>query len=76
MSNRLDNTRVVTFSEDFLIKGRTSPLYVKGREYAIHHKVVKQLEEKGAKLKAKHFDEKGEIAKLKEDFEKSKESGK
>ena len=69
MSNRLDNTRVVTFKEDYNIKGRTTPLYSKGNEYAIHHKTVEKLKSLGAKFDSKAFDEKGAVAKAKKAFE-------
>ena len=72
MSNRLDNTRVVTFKEDYFIKGRPTPLYSKGKEYAIHHKIVEKLKAGGAKLDAKNFDEKGAVAKAKKQFEANK----
>lgn len=65
MSNRLDNTRVVIFKEDFFIKGRPTPLYSKGKEYAIHHKIVEKLKAQGGKLDARNFDEKGAVAKAK-----------
>ena len=73
MSNRLDNTRVVTFKEDYKIKGRTTPLYSKGSEYAIHHKTVEKLKSLGAKFDSKIFDEKGAVVKAKEAFLKQKQ---
>jgi hypothetical protein len=72
MSNRLDNTRVVTFEKDYFIKGRVEPLYSKGKEYAIHHSLVDKLKAGGAKLTAKNFDEKGAVAKAKKQFEENK----
>jgi len=71
MSNRLDNTRVVNFKEDYFIKGRPTPLYSKGQEYAIHHKLVEKLKSAGAKFESKNFDEKGAVAKLKKQFEEA-----
>lgn len=72
MSNRLDNTRVVTFKKDYSIKGRKEPLYSKGKEYAIHHSLVDKLKAQGAEMDVKNFDEKGAVAKAKEQFEKNK----
>lgn len=72
MSNRLDNTRVVTFKKDYFIKGRKEPLYSEGKEYAIHHSLVEKLKSQGAKIEVKTFDEKGAIAKAKKQFEENK----
>ncbi len=72
MSRRLDNTRVVTFKEDYFIKGRTTPLYSKDKDYAIHHSVVEKIKNDGAKISVKLFDEKGAVAKAKKQLEESK----
>jgi hypothetical protein len=72
MSNRLDNTRVVTFEKDYFIKGRKEPLYSKGKEYAIHHATLEHIKVRGAKFDAKPFDEKGAVAKAKKQFEANK----
>lgn len=73
MSNRLDNTRVVVFDENYP-KGKNSKvIYEKGSEHAIHYKTVEKLEAKGVKMKVSNFDEKKEVAKAKEAFEKANE---
>lgn len=72
MSNRLDNTRVVTFKEDYSIKGRKEPLYSKGGEYAIHHSLLDKIKSQGGKFDSKPFDEKGAVAKAKKQFEANK----
>lgn len=72
MSNRLDNTRVVKFEEAYPKKGKA--IYEKGSEHAIHYLTVEKLEKNGAKMKVAKFDEKAEVAKAKEAFEKSQKA--
>lgn len=61
----MDNVRVVTFKEDYFSKVRAEkkldPIYRKGETHAIHQKTVKQLQDKGAKMEVKRFDEQREI---------------
>lgn len=61
MSKKMDNVRVVTFKEDYKSKISKEPIYRKGSVHAIHQKTVKALEEKGAKMDVKRFDEQREI---------------
>lgn len=74
MNNKLKNTRVVTFKEDYYGKARlaekaaepgrqVAPIYKKGTSHAIHHVTVKKLQDVGAKIEVKHFDEQAAIRK-------------
>ena len=74
MSNRLDNTRVVTFKEDYSGNGK-KVIYPKGHETAIHKDLVERLEKKGAKMTVKEFDQKKKIAEAKEAVEKAEKEG-
>lgn len=74
MSNRLDNTRVVTFKKDYFIKGRKEPLYSEGKEYAIHHSLLDHISKRGGKFDSKAFDEKGAVAKAKKQLEENKKA--
>lgn len=69
MNNKLKNTRVVTFKEDYHSKPgallNADPIYRKGESHAIHFKLVDKLRESGAKIDAKPFDEQASIAKRK-----------
>lgn len=60
-NNRLENTRVVTFEEDYYVKGTKTPVYAKGSEHAIHHSLLDGLKKNGAKFKSKEFDSKKAI---------------
>ena len=60
MSKKLDNTRIVTFKEDYSSKVGTL-IYKKGSTHAIHQKTVGQLKDKGAKMEVNKFDEKRAI---------------
>lgn len=71
MSNRLDNTRVVVFDQDYNPSGK-KVIYAKEIPHYIHKDTVAKLEAKKVKLKAKNFDEKGEIEKAKKALEESK----
>jgi hypothetical protein len=75
MSNKLDNTRVVTFKEDYSGKNG-KVIYKANSTHFIHFKTVEKLEAKKVKMDVKSFDEKKEIAKAKESFEKSKQDAK
>ena len=57
MNNRLKNTRIVVFAEDYR-NNAGKVLYKAKVEHAIHRKVVEGLEAKGVKLKATDFDQK------------------
>lgn len=56
MSKKMENTRVVTFQEDYVTKAGTV-VYKKGSVHAIHQKTVGQLKDKGAKMSVTKFDE-------------------
>lgn len=56
MSKKLDNVRIVTFTEDYSSKVSKSPIYKKGTVHAIHQRTVAQLKEKGAKMEVKKYD--------------------
>jgi len=60
MSKKIDNTRIVTFKEDYSSKARIAnggdPIYRKGSKHAIHQTTVAQLQEKGAKMEVKKLD--------------------
>lgn len=71
MSNRLDNTRVVIFTEDYNPSGK-KVIYAKDVKHYIHKDTVAKLEGKKVKLKSSNFDEKGEIEKAKKALEDSK----
>lgn len=73
MSNKLDNTRVVEFQEDYKIKGRSLPLYKKGSKHFIHQKTVEQLKEFGAKMKVSEYPAKKKIAEAKQKLEDNRE---
>jgi len=71
MSNRLDNTRVVIFTEDYNPTG-SKVLYAKEVKHYIHKDTVSKLEAKKVKLKATEFNEKAEVEKAKKALEESK----
>lgn len=64
MSNRLDNTRVVTFKEDYVVNKRV--IYKGGSEHAIHKDLAEKLKKKGASVSIKEFDTKKKVAEAKE----------
>jgi len=72
MSNRLDNTRVVTFKEDYNPSGK-KVIYPKGHETAIHKDLAEKIKSNGAKVDIKEFDQKKKIAAAKEVAEKEAE---
>lgn len=75
MSNRLDNTRIVTFEENYPKEAKEGKvIYAKGSTHPIHFKTVEKLQEKKVKMKVEKFDEKTEVAKAKEAFEKQSEA--
>lgn len=57
----MQNVRVVTFKEDYSSTVSKKPIYKKGEVHAIHQRTVKQLQDKGAKMEVKRFDEQREI---------------
>lgn len=71
MGKKLENTRIVTFKEDYTPNG--TPVYRSGETHAIHKQIVELLGI-GKKIKADvvEFDEKKETAAAKAEFEKSK----
>ena len=74
MENRKkDNTRIVTFKEDYKIKGGKI-VYAKGSEHAIHKVNVEKLEAKGVKMDVKTYAEaqKANKAKASENPKKGK----
>lgn len=71
MSNRLDNTRVVVFTEDYNPTGN-KVLYAKDVKHYIHKDTVAKLEAKKVKLKVSDFNEKAEVEKAKKVLEDSK----
>lgn len=57
--NKIKNTRLVTFKEDYTSKPGKDEGYViykKGTTHAIHKSIVKELVRKGAKLESKEPD--------------------
>lgn len=71
MSNKLKNTRVVTFKEDYFSKAGlknvpSEPIYRKGTTHAIHQNLVAQLKDKGAKMDVQKFDEQAAIKRAKQ----------
>lgn len=69
MGKKLDNTRIVTFKEEYKPAGIV--LYAKDSTHAIHKSVVELLEGK-VKMDVKEFNEKAETEKAKKAFEDSK----
>jgi len=63
MSNRLDNTRVVVFEEDYAPNGKV--IYAKKETHYIRKELAEKLKAKGLKMKVSNFDEKGEVEKAK-----------
>lgn len=65
---KYENTRIVTFQEDYFVKtrsGGTKLLHKKGSRHAMHKGIVKILQENKAKIKVEDFDPKPLEAKLK-----------
>lgn len=59
LTNKEKETRIVTFKEDYASKAGKAAgkvIYRKGSVHAIHFKLVKQLETKGAKMDVKKYD--------------------
>jgi len=73
MSNRLDNTKVVTFKEAYKSKSG-KVIYAAGSTHAIHKDLAAKLAKKSKGIDVKDFDQKGEIAKAKKAFEDSKKA--
>lgn len=68
---RLKNTKVVTFKEDYNAGGML--IYKKGSTHPIHKKTVEVLKEKGVKMDVKDYDVDAEIDKAKAKFDKAKD---
>jgi hypothetical protein len=64
--SKFEDTRIVTFKEDYSAGEPPQLFYKKGSTHAIHWKVVKKLEDKGAKMKVEEFDHKAYIKREKE----------
>lgn len=57
--SKYEDTRIVTFKEDFAKKlddGTMRVFYKKGTTHAIHHKLVDNFEARGAKMEVKKLD--------------------
>jgi hypothetical protein len=57
--SKYEDTRIVTFKEDFskkLENGEVRVFYKKGTTHAIHHKLVTNFESRGAKMDVKKLD--------------------
>lgn len=54
---KYDNTRVVTFAEDYTTKGG-KVIYKKGTTHAIHFQTLETIKAKGAKIKTEAFEPK------------------
>lgn len=57
--NKIKNTKIVTFREDYVSKpGKEAGevIYKKGTSHAIHKSIVKELQKKGAKMEIKEPD--------------------
>jgi len=71
MSNKKENTRIVTFNEDYKIKGGRV-IYSKGSTHAIHKNTVAKLEGRKVKMDVKTYAESKKAKKV----EKPSKSGK
>lgn len=71
MNNRIKNTRVVKFEEDFNPSGK-KVLYAKDSEHAIHVKLVEKLQTKKVKMKVSKFDFDKAVEKAQKQLEKNK----
>lgn len=65
MNNKEKNARLVTFKEEYRSKAGTL-IYKKGTTHAIHHSVVANLQEKGAKMDVKKLDVDAGVRRLKQ----------
>lgn len=72
ISNKMKNTRVVTFKDDYKIEGRAKPVYRKGETHYIHHLTVEALKEAGAKMEVKKYQAEEKIEAAREKVEKTK----
>lgn len=74
MNNKLKNTRIVTFKEDYFSKAGAGkePIYKKGSTHAIHHALVDKLKEKGAKMEIKEVNEQAYIKRAKDQMAKNR----
>lgn len=76
MSNKITNTRICTFKEDYVSNAEKAgaaksgrqpqPIYIKGSVHAIHKNTVAKLKEKGAKMDVREFDERAAILRAKQ----------
>lgn len=76
MSNKIKNTRVVTFKEDYISKARSGgePIAKKGSVHAMHVNLAAMLKDKGAKIEVKEFDEAGAIKRAQARLEKNRKT--
>ena len=70
LSNKLKNTREVTFQADYKSKKGTV-IYAKGTTHYIHFKTVEKLKNNKAKFTAKEFDA-DKLKKAKDKLKKAK----
>lgn len=83
MGKKLEDVRVVTFSEDYKPQGVVIYAAKDGEgkdaqpvKHYIHKSVVQILKDSGVKLESKEFEEKKEVSKAKEAFDKAKKEDK
>ena len=73
---KYENTRIVTFKEDYYIKskdGGREILHAKGSRHAMHKGIVKVLQDNGAKISVEQLDFKKVEAQKKDAFSKRRE---
>lgn len=70
MSNKLENTKVVTFKEDYN-PSKKKAIYKAKEVHYIHKDLVAKLQANGAKFDVKDFDVKGETLAAKKAFEQA-----
>lgn len=75
MSKKIDNVRLVTFTEDYFVKAKNKEgkriMFRKGTTKPMHQRTADDLQLRGAKVSVKAFDEKKELAKARAEFEES-----
>lgn len=64
--SKFEDTRVVKFKEDYAVGDPPQVMYKKNSTHCIHWKVVKKMEERGAKITVESFDRKGYVAREKD----------
>lgn len=76
MGRKLEQTRIVTFKEDYAPGKSGKVIYKKDEPQAMHFTLAEKLKSKGIKMDIKEFDEKKETANAKKEFEAAKKEGK